>query len=164
MELKYKLHNENKYFPTKFNAFSAGIDLYSPIDFVIKSHEKLLINLEISFSFPPGYYGLLKDKSFIAYKYGLTIMAGVIDNDYTGAVKVLFYNTSLTDVVIIKGTPICQMIISTYLNVNLCETVIIENTERGDKGFGSTFKVCIFAYKYITILVFLNIYNYFYFR
>lgn len=123
---------------------SVGIDLraYLPFEtefdpFIIPSGKSRIIPTDIKFKFPPRLYGLIKDRSSMAAK-GLVTRGGVIDNDYTGEIKVILFNTGF-DTQIHHGDKIAQLIIMKYPKYQLKRnptTNQFPKTERGDKGFG----------------------------
>ncbi len=84
--------------------------------------------------------GLIWDRSGIAFKNGLTVMAGVIDYTYTGEYEVLLFNTSNKDYIVKKGYRIAQLLIQPIVTVKIQEVQELSQTERGCCGFGSTGK------------------------
>jgi dUTP pyrophosphatase len=125
------------YVPRKGSEYSAGYDLYSPIDEQIESGERKLIKLNISISIPRHYYGRIAPRSGLSLK-GIDIGGGVVDSDYTGNVGVIIINNSPNVFTIEKGNRIAQLIIEKVANSNLVIVNSLQDTERSSNGFGST--------------------------
>ena len=132
-----KLHPDAK-LPKRGSVSAAGLDLYSLEDVELKPQERKLISTGIAVEIPEGYFGLIKDRSGFAVKHGLHCLAGVVDSDYRGEVKVVLINLGNEPVKIEKHTRIAQMIIIPYLDVKVVEVDELSDSERQDKGFGST--------------------------
>ncbi|MBU0470979.1 MAG: dUTP diphosphatase [Nanoarchaeota archaeon] len=138
MTLKIKkLHPEAK-MPSYANPGDAGMDFYSNEDLILQPNERKLIPTGISMAIPKGYVGLIWDKSGLASKYGIKTMAGVIDSGYRGEIKILVHNLSADPFEIKRSTKIAQMLIQPIEQKELIEVDELEDTERGEKGFGST--------------------------
>ena len=101
--------------PTRGTPGSAGFDLYSAKNYMIRPHCRQVCSTGIEIIMPKGFYGRLADLSSLALLKGLMIAGGVIDSDYDGEILVLLVNTSNEDVTISKGDRIAQIIIETYL-------------------------------------------------
>ena len=135
--LKVKRLNENAKLPERKHEEDAGLDLYSCEEVEILPNEIKTINTGIAIEIPKGYFGLIKDRSGLATK-GLHVLAGVIDSNYRGEVKVVLINLSKEKIKIEKNSRIAQLIIIPYLKVNIQEVEELSQTERGEKGFGSS--------------------------
>lgn len=149
----YKLHPD-AILPTK-NSGDAGYDLYALETYIIRPGKRILIPTGISVNlaelqqqrhcWPSQFFtpvGLIKDRSGVSSKTGLHTMAGVIDRDYTGEIRVLMVNLSIDNNIsatINKGDKIAQMVITVAYDggVERSDTPFT-NQLRGDKGFGST--------------------------
>ncbi|GFH45233.1 hypothetical protein CTEN210_01707 [Chaetoceros tenuissimus] len=123
--------------PTKGTSGSAGYDLYSTKDISIEPGTATLIPTDIAIKVPKGTYARIAPRSSLALK-GLDTMAGVIDSDYTGNVKVLLENRSKATQHIQKGQRIAQMIIENIRETDIEIVETLQPTKRGTKGFGST--------------------------
>jgi len=137
MELKVKKLKGNAKLPERKTEGAAGLDLYSAEDVEINPGEIKIIGTGIAVEIPKGYFGLIKDRSGFASK-GLHTLAGVIDEDYRGEIKIVLVNLGKEKIKIEKGTRIAQLIIIPYLKVTVKEVEELSETERGNKGFGST--------------------------
>ena len=141
VDLKIKKLNENATTPTYGSAYAAGADLYSCEDEItLMPSETRLIHTGIAMQIPEGYVGLIYARSGIATKRGLAPAnkVGVIDSDYRGEVMVALHNHSSVPAQIDAKERIAQIVITPYLTVNFTETDGLEDTKRGDGGFGST--------------------------
>ena len=125
--------------PQKTYENDLGWDLFSLEDPIISPYNYQLVRTGIAIGFPPGVGGILKDRSGVASKQGLFIHAGVIDPGYTGEIKVLLYNSNKVHVEVKRGSKIAQMILMPVFKVSdFVEVEKLEETDRGEKGFGSS--------------------------
>lgn len=128
--------------PTYGTACSAGADLYTlPGDSIIVAPgETVMIHTGIAMQIPDGTAAFIFARSGTATKRGLAPAnkVGVIDSDYRGEVMVPIHNHSTIPQEIAGGERIAQMVIMPYIQAEFCETDSLDNTERADKGFGST--------------------------
>jgi dUTP pyrophosphatase len=139
--MKIKLTDFNAQIPTKGSEHSAGYDLYSCCNALIYPQERMLIKTGIVLEIPESFYGRIAPRSGLALKNGIDVMAGVIDSDYRGEIGVILYNTDKNTPFHIKiGDRIAQLIIEKYYTFDLQKEQIINSTERGSGGFGSTGK------------------------
>lgn len=97
-----------------------------------------MVGTGLAFGIPEGNYGRIAPRSGLAAKHSIDVGAGVIDSDYRGEVKVLLFNFSDTDFGVSEGDRIAQMIIEKYTQTTLTEVDELDETVRGDGGFGST--------------------------
>ena len=132
-----KLNYEDAQEPARGSDEAAGYDLYSYENQTITPNKIKLIDTGISIRVPEGTYGRIAPRSSVSKK-GILINAGVIDRDYRGPVKVMVHNLSNNDYVINKNDRIAQLILEQIKTppVELVEE--LDDTERGDGGFGST--------------------------
>ena len=125
--------------PTKSNISDAGWDLYSSgMATIVYPHERKLVSTGISIAIPDGYCGLIWPRSGLSVNNGIDILAGVIDSGYRGEIKVFMFNTSDTLVHIHPGDRVAQLIIQKVEDVSFTEVKNLDDTSRGDGGFGST--------------------------
>lgn len=121
---------------------SAGYDIF-PAEFpvTIRPKTRETISTGIKLAIPPGHYGQIAPRSGLAHKTGIDTLAGVIDADYRGEIKVILYNTSDEDYIIEdNSTAIAQLLIIPVSWPQICAASDLDETDRGDKGFGSTDK------------------------
>ena len=120
--------------PTRATEESAGLDLYSPADYIIPPHGQLLVPTQIKLRVPLGYYGRLASKSSLAILHQLHVGAGVIDPDYTGEIMVLLINTASRVHNLTKGAPIAQLVLEKISTPLLKEVDELLPTTRGAQG------------------------------
>lgn len=141
MDLKIKKLCEKAVIPSYGSTSAAGADLYSAEDdIVIGAGETKIVHTGLSMQIPEGYVGLIYARSGIALKRGLAPAnkVGVIDSDYRGEIMVALYNHSDIAQTVLAGERIAQIVIAPYITVNFTETDELDDTVRGDGGFGST--------------------------
>jgi dUTP pyrophosphatase len=137
MELKIRrIHPEAK-LPSYGHKGDAGLDLFSCADYVLGAGEVKAIQTGIKVAIPRGYVGLIWDKSGISLK-GVHKLAGVVDAGYRGEVQVVMINLGNTPYEIKKGMKIAQMLIQPINEVEVIEAEDLDDTLRGEDGFGST--------------------------
>ncbi len=139
MELKVKKVQMDAKLPQYGHTGDAGLDLFSSIDFVLEKGQVEAIPSGIKVSIPDGFVGLIWDKSGVSLK-GVHRLAGVIDSGYRGEVKVVMINLSHEPFVINSGMKIAQMLIQPISKVDVIEVEDLDETARGEGGFGSTGK------------------------
>ena len=139
MVLNVKKLVPNATLPVRASADAAGYDLYATEDCVIHPGRRTVIPLGISVKLPPGTYGRIAPRSGLAVKHGIDVLAGVIDPDYTGELKVVLFNTDWRNSFVIHpGYRIAQLILEKYEVHDVSEIETIDLTDRADGGFGST--------------------------
>lgn len=121
--------------PTRAHRTDAGLDIYSPIDFTLE--DSYVINTGVHVEVPAGTVGFLKSKSGLNVNYGI-VSEGVIDEGYTGAIRVKLYNNSGVPVRFKRGEKITQLVILPCFTPEIEQVDELSQTERGDRGFGST--------------------------
>ena len=136
--MKVKL-DPGAYMPERAHPADAGLDLRSPVNEFVPSFGSAIIDTGVHVEIPEGYVGMLKSKSGLNVKHGLT-SEGVIDSGYTGSVVVKLYNHSSKEYRVQKGDKISQLVIMPIFTPQLEIVSRLEETDRGDNGFGSTGK------------------------
>jgi dUTP pyrophosphatase len=137
MELKIRrIHPEAK-LPSYGHKGDAGLDLFSCADYVLGAGEVKAIQTGIKVAIPRGYVGLIWDKSGISLK-GVHRLAGVVDAGYRGEVQVVMINLGNAPYEIKKGMKIAQILIQPINEVEVIEAEDLDDTLRGEDGFGST--------------------------
>jgi dUTP pyrophosphatase len=121
---------------------SAGVDIRAFLneEVVLKPFDRKLIPTGLYIELPQGYEAQIRPRSGLALKYGITVLntPGTIDSDYRGEIGVILINLSDKDFIINNGDRICQMIISQYEHVEFTKVFNLNNSERGEGGFGHT--------------------------
>ena len=137
--------------PARATPGAVGYDLFSIDNYVVLPGRRVVISTGISVSLPPGCYGRIAPRSGLAVKHGLDTLAGVIDPDYTGEVKVVLQNLDAIQPFVIRpGYRIAQLILEQCVTPEVHEVPsectaltgrgdsAAEAARRGDAGFGST--------------------------
>lgn len=139
MELNVKLLNKDAKLPSYGHKGDAGMDLFATQDLVLEPHLAAAIPTGIQIAIPEGYVGLIWDKSGISLR-GVHRLAGVVDSGYRGEVKVVMINLSEKPFPIEKGMKVAQMLIQPVTSVSIRESLELDDSSRGEGGFGSTGK------------------------
>lgn len=129
--------DKGAYMPKRAHAADAGYDLMSPIEGFIEAHGSWTVDTGVHVQIPEGYVGFLKSKSGLNVKCDL-VSEGVIDSGYTGSIVVKLYNHGNYTKQISEGQKITQLVILPIATPELEEVSSLEETERGDNGFGSS--------------------------
>ncbi len=141
MQVKIINKSENP-LPAYSTAGSAGMDLRANISepIQLRPQERILIPTGISIELPDGFEGQVRPRSGLALKYGVTVLnsPGTIDTDYTGEIKIILINHSTESYNIKPGDRIAQLVVAPYQRVAWEVVEVMEETERGGDGFGST--------------------------
>jgi len=124
--------------PTRATEKSAGLDLYAAESVFINPVSQETIGTGVSVSFPPGTVGMIWPRSGLAARHGVDVMAGVVDEDYTGEIKVILRNHGVRAVSIAVGDRIAQLVIQPYLRPQIEVVDSLAETARSDGGFGSS--------------------------
>ena len=143
--MKVKIINRSKHaLPEYKTALSAGMDLTANLDEAIELQplERRLIPAGLSIELPAGYEAQVRPRSGMALKHGLTCLnsPGTIDADYRGEIGVILANVSNEAYTIQDGERIAQLVIAKHETIEWLETELLNETERGEGGFGSTGK------------------------
>jgi dUTP pyrophosphatase len=141
--LKIQIVNKsNNPLPAYETSLSSGLDLKAFLQetIVLKPLERVLVPTGLFISIPDGYEAQIRPRSGLAVKFGITVLnsPGTIDADYRGEIKVILVNLSDTEFAIKSGERICQMVFSRVEKVNWVPVELLDETDRGDGGFGHT--------------------------
>lgn len=142
MKVKIKKICENAKIPTYGTEFSAGADIYALLDeaVTIAPNETVMIKTGLQMEIPENYVGLIYPRSGISVKRGLAPAnkVGVIDSDYRGEVMVALHNHSTENQTVEPFERIAQLVIAPYIQASFEEVSSLEESVRGEGGFGST--------------------------
>jgi dUTP pyrophosphatase len=140
MSLQVTRLTDNAILPVRGSAQAAGFDLHSTDGYVVLPGNRVVVSTGITVKLPVGTYGRIAPRSGLAVKHGIDVLAGVVDPDYTGEVKVVLVNTDQRNPFFIKpGYRIAQLILECYVPADVIEVQAPPPpTERGDAGFGSS--------------------------
>ena len=137
-------HNPDLPLPAYESAGAAGMDLRAavPADapMTLKPGGRAMVPTGLAFAVPPGFEAQVRPRSGLAAKAGVTCLntPGTIDSDYRGEVKVILINLGEEDFVIRRGDRIAQLVIAPVTRGEWLETSELDETARGEGGFGST--------------------------
>lgn len=138
------VNRSNNPLPAYSTALSAGMDLRANLDqpVILKPLERILVPTGLYIELPAGYEAQIRPRSGLAFKKGITVLnsPGTIDADYRGEIQVILINLSGENFKIEHGERICQMVIARHETVGWQPVEILEETVRGDGGFGHTGK------------------------
>lgn len=129
--------DEGAKMPTRAHATDAGLDLYARESAMVPARSTAVFDTGVHVELPEGTVGMLKSKSGLNVKHGIT-SAGVIDVGYTGSIKVKLYNHSNEPYAVLAGDKISQLVIMPVLYPDLELVEDLGVTERGNGGFGSS--------------------------
>ena len=129
--------------PSYQTALSAGVDLQAALPegaLKLNPQQRLAVPTGLFIAMPEGIEAQIRPRSGLTLKTGLTVAnaPGTIDADYRGEIKVLLINLGMEAVAIYHGMRIAQMVFSPVLKATFQLTDMLDNTSRGDGGFGST--------------------------
>lgn len=142
-KINIKLLDDKATIPTQGSGGAAGRDLYADLGgntLMVQPHTCATVPLGFAMAIPEGWVGLIFPRSGVAMKKGLRLAngVGVIDSDYRGEWKLLIYNDSDCTQIIEQGERIAQVIFMKFKDVVFYPVKDLDETERGDGGFGST--------------------------
>ena len=143
--LSVPIINESPFdLPTYATISSAGLDLKAVLDAPISLAplERKIIGTGLKIALPEGYEAQVRPRSGLAAKHGITVLnaPGTIDADYRGEIGVILVNLSNDSFTIQPGERIAQLVVAQYTQVSWQPTTNLEETDRGEGGFGSTGK------------------------
>ena len=144
--MEIKIVNKSKHpLPNYATALAAGMDLRANLSEPVELFplERSLIPTGLFIQLPEGYEAQIRPRSGLAVKHGISIVnaPGTIDADYRGEIRVVLVNLSNEIFTINDGERICQMVISKHERVDWSEVEVLDETDRGDGGFGHTGKL-----------------------
>lgn len=134
--MKVKL-DPGAYMPERAHRYDAGLDIRAREGKIVPAHGSAIFDTGVHVAIPEGYVGMLKSKSGLNVKYGIT-SEGVIDADYTGSIVAKLYNHSDVDYTVQKSDKITQLVIQPVALFDVELVSSLDYSERGDNGFGST--------------------------
>nr|XP_060512910.1 deoxyuridine 5'-triphosphate nucleotidohydrolase, mitochondrial-like [Panthera onca] len=140
MRLRFVRLSEHATALSKGSARASCYDLYSAYDYTVPPMEKALVKTDIQIALSSGCYGRVAPRSGLAAKHFIDVRAGVIDEDYRGNVGVVLFNFGTEKFEVKKGDRIAQLIYERIFDPEIEEVQVLDDTERGSGGFGSTGK------------------------
>ena len=135
-------HGKDLPLPAYETKGSAGMDLRAAIDEPIRltPMERALVPNGIKIALPEGFEAQVRPRSGLAVKHGVTVLntPGTVDSDYRGELKTTIINLGSEPFLINRGDRIAQLVIAPVMQAKMIEVASLDETERGEGGFGST--------------------------
>lgn len=140
MTLRFKKVHPDAVLPSYAHPSDAGMDLRSVDDLTLAPGQRALVHTGLVMLLPPLYEAQVRPRSGLALKNGVTVLntPGTIDSGYRGEVGVILINLGHAAFDVRKGDKIAQMVIAPVTQPNIEETDVVDETDRGSGGFGST--------------------------
>lgn len=142
LQIKRVRPNTDLPLPQFKTSLASGLDLSADIHepLTLKPLERVLVPTGLALAIPQGYEGQVRARSGLALKHGIALVnaPGTIDADYRGELKVILINLGQDAVVINRGDRIAQLVIQKVFQPHIQEVQILDSTQRGEGGFGST--------------------------
>ena len=141
--MKVEVINKSRFpLPAYATEMSAGLDLKADIDepVILSPLQRAMVATGIFLALPEGTEAQVRPRSGLAAKYGISVLnaPGTIDADYRGEVKVILVNLSNETFTVNPGERIAQLVLARYERVEWSEVESLDETARGEGGFGST--------------------------
>ena len=136
--IRFKQLDPRAVLPKRGSALAAGLDVCCIEDVRVEAKQRAMAKTGLAVAIPPGFYGRVAPRSGLAAKNGLDVLAGVIDSDYRGEIRVVLYNTGDEPINLPAGSKICQLIIEQIITPEATWATDLDETARGAGGFGST--------------------------
>ncbi len=138
MEIRFVKLSPDAITPKQNTASDAWYDLFCTQDYILKRWERKLFKTNISCAIPEWFYGRIAPRSGLAYKYGIDVLAWVIDSGYRWDIWIILINFGENDFEVKKWDKIAQMIIEKCHYVERIETENLDETDRNGWGFWSS--------------------------
>ncbi len=133
-------HGQDLPLPAYESEGAAGMDLRAAEPVTLQPSARCLMPTGFAIALPHGFEGQVRPRSGLAVKHGITVLnsPGTIDSDYRGEIKVPLINLGEHDFNIARGDRIAQLIIAPVTKARWAETLTLDPTARGERGFGSS--------------------------
>lgn len=140
MKLKVQRIHKDAKLPLQATQGDAGMDLFSIDSLEIKPGQRQMVKTGIKIELEEGYEAQVRPRSGLALKYGVTVLnsPGTIDAGYRGEIAVILINHGQEVFAVEKSMRIAQLVIQAIPTVELVEVEELSQSERGEKGFGSS--------------------------
>ena len=136
------VNKSNNPLPNYESLLSAGMDIRAHLEnpIILKPHERVLVKTGLHIQLNKNYEAQVRPRSGLALKKGITVLnsPGTIDADYRGEIGVILINLSKENFNIESGDRIAQLVISKHETIQWIQSESLEDSNRGEKGFGST--------------------------
>lgn len=140
LQIKVLPHGEGLPLPAYQTPGSAGMDLHAAEGLTLAPMARAAVATGLSIAVPMGFEAQIRPRSGLAFRHGISVpnSPGTIDADYRGELKVLLINLGPDPFEIRRGMRIAQMIIAPVATAQIAVVTTLDDTQRGDRGFGST--------------------------
>ena len=140
MTVRFKRLCPDAVLPAYAHPGDAGMDIRSVDDLEIAPGARALVHTGLVMALPPGWEAQVRPRSGLALKHGVTVLntPGTIDAGYRGEVGVILANFGDAPFAVTKGDRIAQVVIAPVTTAAIEETDVVDDTDRGGGGFGST--------------------------
>ena len=141
IELPVRRLREDAVVPERAYAGDAGLDLAACDRFELGPGERAVVGTGLAVAIPDGYAGFVQPRSGLAARHGLSVVnaPGLIDSGYRGELRVVLLNTDLREAFVVEpGMRIAQLVVLPVPELELLETGVLPESERGVRGFGSS--------------------------
>lgn len=141
IELPVRRLREDAVVPERAYAGDAGLDLAACDRFELGPGERAVVGTGLAVAIPAGYAGFVQPRSGLAARHGLSVVnaPGLIDSGYRGEIRVVLLNTDLREAFVVEpGMRIAQLVVLPVPELELLETDVLPESERGVRGFGSS--------------------------
>lgn len=140
VELKRLANGAGLPLPAYATAGAAGMDVVSAENVSLKPGQRYAVATGFALAIPDGYEVQVRPRSGLAFKHGITVpnTPGTIDSDYRGELRVLLINHGMHEFQIVRGDRIAQLVLAPVVQAAWKEVEELDDTERGEGGFGST--------------------------
>jgi len=132
-----KLHPAAK-LPARGSDGAAGLDLFAVEDVTLEAGARAAVRTGLSVALPRGFYGRIAPRSGLAVRHGLDVLAGVIDSDYRGEIVCALVNHGRETLTLEAGQRVAQLIVEAIITPEPAWADALDETARGEGGFGST--------------------------
>ncbi len=136
-ELPIKKFAPEATLPTRAHPHDAGLDLYALEDGIVGAGQGKVMRTGIGIALPEGYVAMVADRSSMAKK-GIKTAGGIIDAGYRGEIHIVLWNIAKEEIRLQKGERIAQLLVMPIATPAVKEVMELDQTSRGDKGFGSS--------------------------
>ena len=141
--MKVQIINTSKHATPNYETEgAAGMDIRANISepITLKTLERVVVKTGLFIALPVGFEAQVRPRSGLAAKKGITVLnsPGTIDADYRGEIGVILVNLSNEDFLVNDGERIAQLVVAKHARLNWEEVVVLDETKRGEAGFGST--------------------------
>ena len=137
-EFRVKCLRDNTVLPVRGIAGATGYDISVASGCIIPTHRKGSVDTGKAMSLPLETYAQIAPQSGLAYRHFIDVGAGVVDSDFRGEIKVILFNHSVEDFPVQVGDRIAQLILERIDTPPVRKVAVLEDTDRGNDGFGST--------------------------